>query len=103
MRKSLVLALALAASFSVSAQQADAPGKKLEGNPQQDRPPQGNQQAPMSQQEQERIRVDGAAGGTRPLPPEERKAVGAGAGPHRHFNQPSPERLPGGEPVEPAK
>jgi hypothetical protein len=103
MRKSLVLALALAASFSVSAQQADAPGKKLEGNPQQDRPPQGNQQAPMSQQEQERIRVDGAAGGTRPLRPEERKAVGAGAGPHRHFNQPSPERLPGGEPVEPAK
>jgi hypothetical protein len=103
MRQSLVLALALAASFSVSAQQADAPGKKLEANPQQDRAPQGNQQAPASPQELERIRVDGAAGGTRPVPPEERKAVGAGAGPHRHFNQPSPERLPGGEPIDPAK
>ena len=102
-RKSFVLALAMAASFSVSAQQADAPGKRLEGDPQQDRAPQVNQQAPASEAEQERIRAEGAAGGTRPVPPEKRKAVGAGAGPHKHFNQPSPERLPGGEPVEPAK
>lgn len=104
MRKSLVLALAMAASFSVGAQQADAPGKRQEGKPQQDRQaPQHNQQAPASKEEQERIRVDGAAGGTKPVPPEERQAVGAGAGPHRHFNQPSPERLPGGEPIEPPK
>src|SRR3954470_9438550 len=102
MRKShLVLALAMAASFSVSAQQADSPGKRLEGNPQQDRAPQVNQQAPASEAEQKRIRREGASGGPRPVPPEKRKAVGAGAGPHKHFNQPSPARLPGGEPVEP--
>src|SRR5205807_7670361 len=98
MRKSFILALAMAASFSVSAQQADAPGKRLEGNPQQDRQqPQHNQQAPVSEAEEERFRAQGVAGGTRPVPPEKRKAVGAGAGPHKHFNQPSPERLPGGE------
>src|SRR3954451_19777704 len=99
----LVLALAIAASFSVSAQQADAPGKRLEGNPQQDRAPQVNQQAPASEAEQERIRAEGAAGGTRPVPPEKRKAVGAGAGPHRRDHLPRPARLPGDEPVEPAK
>jgi hypothetical protein len=103
MHKSLLLPLALAASFSAAAQQADAPGKRQEGNPQQDRAPQTNQQQPVSKEEEERIRVDGAAGGTKPVPPEERQAVGAGAGPHRHFNQPSPERLPGGEPIQPDK
>ena len=104
MRKShLVLALAMAASFSASAQQADAPGKRLEGNPQQDRAPQGNQQPPASEAEQERIRVEGAAGGTRPVPPEKRREVGAGAGPHRHDSNPSPATLPKDEPVRPAK
>ena len=103
MRKSLMLALAMAASFSVSAQQADAPGKRAEGNPKQGNSPQTNQQAPASQQELERMRAEGSAGGTRPIPPEERQAVGAGAGPHKRFNQPSPERLPGGEPIEPQK
>ena len=105
MRKSLVLVLALAASFSVSAQQANAPAQRTEANPQQQdrQQPQGNQQPQVSKEELERIRVEGAAGGTKPVPPEERQAVGAGAGPHRHFNQPSPERLPGGEPIDPQK
>ena len=109
MRRPLVFALALVASFSVSAQQANAPGQRTEANPQQQNQQpqgnqqQGNQQPQISKEELERIRVDGAAGGTKPLPPEERDAIGAGAGPHRHFNQPSPERLPGGEPIDPAK
>ena len=106
MRKSLVLVLALAASFSVSAQQqTNAPAQRTEPNPQQQggQQPQNNQPPQISKEEMERLRVDGVAGGTKPVPPEERDAVGAGAGPHRRFNQPSPERLPGGEPVEPAQ
>jgi hypothetical protein len=104
MRKLLVLA-ALSLSFAASAQtQVDAPGKKVEANPQQDRQaPQGNQQAPASKTEEERIRADGAAGGTKPIPPDKRQAVGAGAGPHKRDHQPSPERLPADEPVTPAK
>ena len=111
MRKSLVFMLALAASFSVSAQQqanAPAPGNEAKpqrqgGQQQGNQQPRANQQPQISKEEMERLRVDGVAGGTRPVPPEERQAVGSGAGPHRHFNQPSPERLPGGEPVEPAQ
>src|SRR5205814_3391639 len=100
MRKLLVLALA-AASFSVYGQQADAPGKRVEASPKQDAAPQANDQAPASDAEKERIRTEGAAGGTRPVPPEKRKAVGAGAGPHRHDHLPSPAKLPRDEPVEP--
>ncbi|TMH40248.1 MAG: hypothetical protein E6H54_19475 [Betaproteobacteria bacterium] len=53
--------------------------------------------------EKERIRAEGAAGGTRPVPPEKRKAVGAGAGPHRRDHLPPPSRLPPDQPVEPTK
>ena len=52
---------------------------------------------------QARIRVDGAAGGTAPVPEDKRNAVGAGAGPHLHDNLPSPAKLPRDEPVEPSK
>ena len=92
MRKLLVLA-AIAASFPVSAQtQVDAPGKR--------QAPPASQQAPVTKTEEERIRAEGAAGGTRPVPPEKRKAVGAGAGPHKRDHLPSPARLPGDEPVK---
>ena len=97
MRKLLVLA-AIAASFSVNAQtRVDAPGKGVEANPRQD------QQAPASKTEEERVRAEGAAGGTRPVPAEKRKAVGAGAGPHRRDHLPGPARLPADQPVEPQK
>ncbi|HZD21498.1 MAG TPA: hypothetical protein VE325_12570 [Burkholderiales bacterium] len=96
MRKLLVLAAA-AASFGVSAQtQVDAPGRQQQANP-------ASQQAPMSQTEEERIRAEGAAGGTRPVPPEKRKAVGAGAGPHLRKTTPPPKKLPKDQPVEPAE
>src|SRR5690349_25047525 len=92
MRKLLVLAAA-AASFAVNAQtQGDAAGKQA--NPQQDQAPQAKQQAPATKSEEERVRAEGAAGGTRPVAPEKRKAVGAGAGPHRRDHLPSPARLP---------
>ena len=48
-----------------------------------------------------RLRVDGAAGGTKPVPEEARKAVGAGAGPHLKDHLPSPAKLPREEPINP--
>ena len=64
----------------------------------------GQQQAtPEDPKMKERIRVEGAAGGTAPLPDEKRGAVGAGAGPHRHDHLPSPAKLPRDEPVAPPK
>ena len=50
---------------------------------------------------QERLRADGAAGGTAPVPEEKRSAVNAGAGPHRSHDAPSAERLPADEPIKP--
>ena len=101
MRKLIVLALAGAASFPLAAQQQ--PPRE----PQQQQPPQAQGQAAPQQQGQEnkaleeRVRTEGAAGGTRPVPDEKRSAVGAGAGPHRRDNLPSPAKLPRDEPVEP--
>ena len=65
------------------------------------------QQKPQAAQDdakvKERLRTEGAAGGTAPLPEEKRKAVGAGAGPHLHDTLPSPAKLPRDEPVQPPK
>lgn len=91
MQKVSLFILLAAASFSVVAQQ------------QVQRPQQQPQNAPPDPELVERARADGAAGGTAPLPPEKRKAVGAGAGPHLENNTPSPQRLPKDEPVEPPK
>jgi len=72
--------------------------------------PKAPEQKPQTQSEQqqqkellERRRVDGAAGGTAPVPPEKRKPVNANAGPHKHKTTPSPASLPRDEPVEPPK
>ncbi len=93
MRKlSLFMVLAVA-SFSLAAQQPQ---------PKQ-APPQTPGQKSASKQTEERLRADGAAGGTAPLPDEKRKAVGAGAGPHMRDHLPSPQKLPRDEPVEPPK
>ena len=72
---------------------------------------QGERQAPTQPQltpqeqkdQQERIRADGAAGGTAPVPEEKRRAVNTNAGPHLHKTTPSPQKLPRDEPVQPAK
>jgi len=92
MRKLFVLTLLAGASFSLAAQQQGEQGAPAA----KDKP------APAKTQ-QERIRAEGAAGGTRPVPSEKRKAVGAGAGPHKRDHLPSPQKLPRDEPVAPSK
>ena len=81
MRKPLLFVTFAFAAFSVAAQQqppavppgsgkpAASSGKKEESN------------------YERRIRTEGAAGGTAPVPKDERKGVGAGAKPHLHFDQ----------------
>ena len=87
---SLFIALA-AASFAAGAQQQGTA------------PQQKQQNAAPDKELVERARADGSAGGTAPVPPEQRQAVGAGAGPHLHKTAPSPQKLPKDEPVEPPK
>jgi len=96
----LIASMFSALSLAATAQQQQ---------PQQDNakaPPQNAnaaQQPALTPKEEYRVRAEGAAGGTKPVPPEARKAVGAGAGPHEHFTQPSPTPLPKDEPVAPDK
>jgi len=92
MRKLSFFIVLAAASFSLAAQQ----------QPDRRASPQSTQDAPDSAA-LERARTEGAAGGTAPVPAEKRKAVGAGAGPHRHDNLPSPQKLPRDERVAPPK
>lgn len=86
-------ALVLAAlAFSATAQQ-QPPASKPAAEP--------RQTAPQDSKARTRVRADGAAGGTAPVPEEVRKAVGAGAGPHKQDNLPSPAKLPKDQPVDP--
>ena len=96
MRTLLVAGLMAAASLAFA--QNDK-GKPASEEPQKQQP----QAAQDDKKAQERIRVEGAAGGTAPVPDEKRKAVGAGAGPHLHDTLPSPAKLPRDEPVQPPK
>jgi hypothetical protein len=99
MRTLFVVALLAGASVAIAAdekQQAPAGSQNTQQNP-----PNANEQ--VTPAEKDRVRAEGAAGGTKPVPPERRKAVGAGAGPHRRDQHPSPSRLPADQPVEPAK
>jgi hypothetical protein len=100
-RVSLFIVLATA-SFAVAAQQSQ---RSAGTEQQQTRSGQASNGADskLDKTITERARADGAAGGTAPIPPEERQAVGAGAGPHLHHNAPSPQELPKDEPVDPPK
>jgi hypothetical protein len=99
MRKLFAFAAAALASLPLAAQQPQP-----QQQPKQDEKAQPQQQVPQqSESETERVRADGAAGGTRPLAPEKRKAVGAGAGPHLEHVAPAPQKLPRDEPVQPDK
>jgi hypothetical protein len=90
MRNASLFIILAAASFAAGAQQ-------------QEQPKQSQKAAPPDKELIERARADGSAGGTAPVPPEKRQAVGAGAGPHLHKTAPSPQKLPKDEPVEPPK
>lgn len=91
MEKTMVFVVLAAASFAVAAQQQQASKPPAKAGPANDK------------ELVERARAQGSAGGTAPVPPEERQAVGAGAGPHLHKTTPSPQKLPKDEPVEPPK
>ena len=91
MQKVSLFVVLAAASFAVAAQQ-QTPGQTNQGA-------ENKKDQPIV----DRARTDGAAGGTAPIAPEKRKAVGAGAGPHLHDTQPSPQKLPRDEPVAPPK
>jgi len=94
--RTLLMAGLIAASGAALAQyqQGQAP---------QPAPQQQQQPTPEDEKLKERIRVEGAAGGTAPVPEEKRRAVNADAGPHKHHVAPKPTRLPDGQPVEPSK
>ena len=92
MRTLLMASLLTLSALALAQQQA----------PQPQSPPQQSAEEQAKQKElQERIRVEGAAGGTAPVPEEKRAPVNAGAGPHKHDNLPSPQKLPRDEPVKP--
>ena len=97
MRTLLVAGLMAAASLGFAQNDKGKPAANEEQQKQQPQAAQDDKKA------QERIRVEGAAGGTAPVPEEKRKAVGAGAGPHLHNTLPSPAKLPRDEPVQPPK
>jgi hypothetical protein len=78
MRKILLFSTLTFAALSVAAQQQPAQPSGKE-----------KQAAPAGKSEsnfERRIRTEGAAGGTAPVPEEQRKSVGAGAKPHTHFD-----------------
>ena len=99
--RTLLMAGLIAASGAALAQyqQGQAPQPQAP----QPAPQQQQQPAPEDEKLKERIRVEGAAGGTAPVPEEKRRAVNADAGPHKHHVAPKATRLPDGQPVEPSK
>jgi len=95
-RKEIVMRTLLIAGLLALSTTAFAQGER--------KPPAQPQLTPQQQKElQERVRADGAAGGTAPVPEEKRRAVNANAGPHLRHTTPSPQKLPRDEPVEPPK
>jgi len=93
MRTLLIVSLLALPVAALAQGQPKAPEQKL----------QTEQQQKEQKELLERTRVDGAAGGTAPVPEERRKPVNANAGPHKHKTTPSPAKLPRDEPVEPPK
>ena len=87
MRKQLLFIALAFAAFSVAAQQQSPPsdnGKAPAASPAGKKGENGKK---GESDYERRIRTEGAAGGTAPVPKEEREGVGAGARPHMHFDQ----------------
>ncbi len=80
MRKPLLFITLAFAAFSVAAQQ-QPPASPAGGN----KPAASGGKKEESNYER-RVRIEGAAGGTAPVPKEAREGVGAGAKPHMHFD-----------------
>ena len=94
MRTLVMASLFALASVALAQQQ-----QPQEEKPQQQ--PQSAEEQAKQKELQERVRTEGAAGGTAPVPEEKRGPVNAGAGPHKRDTRPSPQRLPADEPVKP--
>jgi hypothetical protein len=94
MRTLLVASLFAASSLALAQQQAPQA---------QPKPQQSVEEQAKSKELQERVRAEGAAGGTAPVSEEKRRAVNANAGPHKRHVAPKADRLPSDEPVEPPK
>lgn len=109
MRKLILVTVLAVASFPLAAQQPSQPSgpqindKATQGAPNTAAQAQDKSAPARDEALRERMRAAGAAGGTAPVPPEKRKAVGAGAGPHMHDTAPSPSKLPRDEPVRPTE
>lgn len=71
------------AAFSVAAQQQPPQAPRKESPAPSTAKKQGGEESNYER----RIRTEGAAGGTAPVPEEAREGVGAGAKPHMHFDQ----------------
>lgn len=93
--RTLLIALLALPVVALAQAQPKAPPQKAQAQQQDDQ--QGQKEL------LERRRVDGAAGGTAPVPKEKREAVNANAGPHKRHIAPDATSLPRGEPVEPPK
>ena len=78
MRKLLLFAILSLAALSAGARPPPSAGASPKG-----KPPAGKAESDYER----RIRTEGAAGGTAPVPERERQGVGAGAKPHMHFDQ----------------
>lgn len=104
MRKLIAATLFAVASFPLAAQQqSPQPGTATNDKAPPAAAKHGDAAPAQDDAVRQRIGAEGAAGGTRPVPPEKRKAVGAGAGPHIHDTAPSPQKLPRDRPVEPGR
>jgi hypothetical protein len=86
MRKLLLLVVFSLAGLPVAAQQqASQPTKPAPAA--KDKQGKQDTQGKQESDYEWRMRTEGAAGGTKPVPEREREGVGAGAKPHMHFDQ----------------
>ena len=97
MRKLLLFTALSLAAFSVAAQQQRAK-KPPAPQPQQASPEAGKRENAYEY----RLRTEGAAGGTQPVPERQLEGVGAGAGPHLDYDL-ELQRRTGKEVIAPAR
>jgi hypothetical protein len=86
MRKLVLFSLFSLSAFSVAAQQQSQPPKqqKQAAPAAKKDAKEDNKDAKEENNLERRLRTEGAAGGTAPVPREQREGVGAGAKPHMH-------------------
>jgi hypothetical protein len=86
MRKQLLFIALAFAAFPVAAQQQSQSSDNGKAPAASQASKKGENGKKGESDYERRIRTEGAAGGTAPVPQEERQGVGAGAKPHMHFD-----------------